>query len=171
MFIARDDLVPARVGRSRCVGVNCSDRRDLDRTGLVAAQTCPDQAVTLIDESEVPPRAVLFIETDHRSVGSLVGGTPGGREQHEGQHAFGFGFDRFEAIHDDPWDAVLDQHRVAVVLGRLGVHHRGALTLRYVDGLPVADVAVVLGRSVHATEALLGRARLAFRSLYEASDR
>ncbi len=76
-----------------------------------------------------------------------------------------------EALHDDPWDAVLDQHRVAGVLGQLGAHHRGALTLRYVDGLPVAEVAESLGRTLHATEALLVRARLAFRGLYEATDR
>ena len=74
------------------------------------------------------------------------------------------------ALHEDPWDAVLDQHRVAVVLAELGAHHRSALTLRYVDGLPVADVAETLGRTLHATEALLVRARLAFRRLYEGSD-
>jgi RNA polymerase sigma-70 factor (ECF subfamily) len=36
--------------------------------------------------------------------------------------------------------------------------HRAALTLRYLDGLPVADVAACLGRSLHATETLLARA-------------
>ncbi len=65
---------------------------------------------------------------------------------------------------------MLDRHRVAVVLGQLGSHHRSALTLRYVDGLSVADVAETLGRTLHATEALLVRARLAFRGLYEGSD-
>lgn len=74
------------------------------------------------------------------------------------------------ALKEDPWDAVLDQHRVAVVLQQLGAHHRGALTLRYFDGLPVADVAECLGRTEHATEALLVRARLAFRGLYEGSE-
>jgi RNA polymerase sigma-70 factor (ECF subfamily) len=74
------------------------------------------------------------------------------------------------ALQEDPWDAVLDQHRVAVVLAQLGAHHRSALTLRYLDGLPVAAVAETLGRTLHATEALLVRARLAFRGLYEGSD-
>jgi RNA polymerase sigma-70 factor, ECF subfamily len=74
-------------------------------------------------------------------------------------------------LHDDPWDAVLDQHRVSTVMNQLGAHHRGALTLRYVDGLPVNDVAVVMGRTVHATEALLVRARIAFRTIYERSGR
>jgi RNA polymerase sigma-70 factor (ECF subfamily) len=39
--------------------------------------------------------------------------------------------------------------------------------LRYVDDLPVADVATALDRTVRATEALLVRARRAFRALYE----
>jgi RNA polymerase sigma-70 factor (ECF subfamily) len=68
---------------------------------------------------------------------------------------------------EDPWDVQLDGLRVAEVLGRLGDHHRAALTLRYIDGLPVPDVAVLLGRTVHATEALLVRARIAFRRQYE----
>lgn len=74
------------------------------------------------------------------------------------------------ALQEDPWDALIDQQRVAAVLGRLGAHHCSALTLRYVDGLPVADVAEALGRTVHATEALLVRSRLAFRTMYQGSD-
>jgi RNA polymerase sigma-70 factor (ECF subfamily) len=40
------------------------------------------------------------------------------------------------------------------------------LTLRYLDGLPVAEVAEHLGRGLHATEALLQRARAALRRIY-----
>ena len=69
---------------------------------------------------------------------------------------------------DDPWDARLDALRAQDVLQRLGPHHRAALTLRYVDDLPVPEVASVLGRTVHATEALLVRARSAFRTAYTA---
>ena len=68
---------------------------------------------------------------------------------------------------DDPWDAQLDGMRAAAVMDGLGGHHRAALTLRYVDGLSVPEVAEVLGRTVHATEALLVRARLAYRRAYE----
>jgi RNA polymerase sigma-70 factor, ECF subfamily len=68
---------------------------------------------------------------------------------------------------DDPWDVRLDQLRATDVLAALGPHHRLALTLRYVDGLPVADVAELLGRTHNATEALLVRARSAFRKLYD----
>jgi RNA polymerase sigma-70 factor, ECF subfamily len=67
---------------------------------------------------------------------------------------------------DDPWDAQLDVLRAREVLGRLGPHHRAALTLRYLDDLPVPQVASLLGRTVHATEALLVRARSAFRTAY-----
>jgi RNA polymerase sigma-70 factor, ECF subfamily len=67
---------------------------------------------------------------------------------------------------DDPWDARLDALRARAVLQRLGPHHRAALTLRYMDDLPVPQVADLLGRTVHATEALLVRARSAFRAVY-----
>jgi RNA polymerase sigma-70 factor, ECF subfamily len=72
-----------------------------------------------------------------------------------------------DAETDDPWDDVLDEVRSRDVLAAVGGHHRAALTLRYLDGLAVADVAECLGRSVHATEALLVRARRAFRRAYD----
>jgi RNA polymerase sigma-70 factor (ECF subfamily) len=68
---------------------------------------------------------------------------------------------------EDPWEQQLDVQRARAVLDGLGPHHRAALTLRYLDGLSVPEVAEVLGRTVHATEALLVRARLAFRRAYE----
>jgi RNA polymerase sigma-70 factor (ECF subfamily) len=68
---------------------------------------------------------------------------------------------------DDPWDAQLDQAQARAVLARLGPHHRAALTLRYLDGLSVPEVAEHLDRTVRATEALLVRARAAFRRIYE----
>lgn len=68
---------------------------------------------------------------------------------------------------EDPWDVQLDVLAARDALDRLGAHHRSALSLRYLDGLSVAEVAAVLGRTVHATEALLVRARRAFRDVYE----
>lgn len=68
---------------------------------------------------------------------------------------------------DDRWEIQLDVLTARDVLGEMGGHHRAALTLRYVDDLPVPDVALALGRTVHATEALLVRARRAFRARYE----
>ena len=67
----------------------------------------------------------------------------------------------------DQWDVELDLLDAREVLEALGAHHRSALTLRYVDDLSVPAVAELLGRTVHATEALLVRARSAFRAAYE----
>jgi RNA polymerase sigma-70 factor (ECF subfamily) len=71
---------------------------------------------------------------------------------------------------DDPWDVEIDVLQARQVLAGLGAHHRIALTLRYLDGLRVAEVAEHLGRTLHATEALLVRARLAFRRAYEGEE-
>lgn len=67
---------------------------------------------------------------------------------------------------DDPSDERLDAVVAHQVLHRLAPQHRLVLTLRYVDDLPVASVAAHVDRSVHATEALLVRARQAFRREY-----
>ena len=66
----------------------------------------------------------------------------------------------------DPEDRRLDAVAAREALAALTPTHRLVLTLRYVDDLAVADVAALLGRSVHATEALLVRARAAFRRVY-----
>jgi RNA polymerase sigma-70 factor (ECF subfamily) len=67
---------------------------------------------------------------------------------------------------DDPWDDRLDALRARATLDRLAPQHRAALTLRYVDDLPVPRVAALLDRTVRATEALLVRARREFRTVY-----
>ena len=72
---------------------------------------------------------------------------------------------------DETWDIELDRIVAHGVLAELGPHHRGALTLRYVDGLPVREVAAHLGRTEKATEVLLVRARAAFRDRYGAHER
>ncbi len=71
------------------------------------------------------------------------------------------------AADDDPWDAQLDVLAARDALEQLGSHHRSALTLRYLDDLSVPECAAVLDRTVHATEALLVRAKRAFRAIYE----
>ncbi len=67
----------------------------------------------------------------------------------------------------DEWEVVLDQMLANQVLAVLAPQHRAALTLRHLDGLPVAVVAQHLGRTYGATEVLLVRARQAFRQAYE----
>jgi RNA polymerase sigma-70 factor (ECF subfamily) len=82
----------------------------------------------------------------------------------EQRHLRAVGQEADEAV--DPWDDHLDVVRTRAALARLGPHHRAVLTLRYLDGLPVAEVADQMGRGLHATEALLGRARRALRTAY-----
>jgi RNA polymerase sigma-70 factor (ECF subfamily) len=70
-----------------------------------------------------------------------------------------------DAVEDEN-ESRFERARVHAALTELGAHHRAALTLRYLDGLPVPEVADHLGRTVHATEALLMRAKRAFRACY-----
>lgn len=72
---------------------------------------------------------------------------------------------------DDPWDEQLDAMQARATLDRLGPQHRAVLTLRYLDDLPVPQIAALLGRTLHATEALLVRARAAFRRAYDEAGR
>ena len=67
---------------------------------------------------------------------------------------------------DDDWDAELDRIVAEAVLARLSEQHRTVLALRYLDDRSVPECAELIGRTVHATEALLVRARRAFRTEY-----
>jgi RNA polymerase sigma-70 factor (ECF subfamily) len=73
--------------------------------------------------------------------------------------------------HEDPWDVQLDALEAHRTLAGLAPQHRSALTLRYLDGLPVREVASCLGRTEGATEQLLVRAKAAFRARYEEAGR
>ena len=66
----------------------------------------------------------------------------------------------------DEWDDVLDAQLAHATLANLSSDHRAALSFRYLDGLPVGEIANLLGRTVGATEALLTRAKAAFRAAY-----
>jgi RNA polymerase sigma-70 factor (ECF subfamily) len=70
-----------------------------------------------------------------------------------------------EVVDDEP-DFAFERERAHDVLASLGPHHRSVLTLRYLDSLSVPETASCLGRTVHATEALLMRAKHAFRAAY-----
>ncbi|MEX7474132.1 RNA polymerase sigma factor [Mycobacterium adipatum] len=56
------------------------------------------------------------------------------------------------------------------VLAQLPEHHRTVLALRYLDDCTVGECAELIGRTVHATETLLVRARRAFRSHYPSPE-
>jgi RNA polymerase sigma-70 factor, ECF subfamily len=68
---------------------------------------------------------------------------------------------------EDPWDEWLDSEAAYSAMVRLPIPQRAALTLRYLDGLSVADVAEHLGRTLHGTETLLARSRAALRRHYQ----
>jgi len=118
-------------------------------------------AVTAAKESTVPDLTVAWLvgvarhkladhwrrrEREERSLGAVHGG-------------------RNDV--DDPWDEHVNAEQAYGALTRLPPPQRAALALRYLDGLPVAQVAELVGRSVRATETLLVRARAAFRRAYE----
>lgn len=71
--------------------------------------------------------------------------------------------DATRSDHDLPSEA--SDHALAV-LSELPAFQRAALALRYLDDLPVPQVATALGRSIHATESLLARGRATFRRHY-----
>lgn len=66
----------------------------------------------------------------------------------------------------DDWDTELDRMVAEAVLARLAEPHRTVLVLRYMDDCSVGECAELIGRTVYATEALLVRARRAFRQEY-----
>lgn len=68
------------------------------------------------------------------------------------------------------WDAAEQRELTLRTLDALPALQRAALVLRYLDDLSVRDVARALGKSVHATESLLGRGKESFRRAYPESD-
>src|SRR5207302_2542153 len=83
------------------------------------------------------------------------------------EHRLPAAVEKTSAEVEDSWPEWLDTQAAQAALARLSVNQRAALTLRYLDGLPVADVAEHLGRTVHATETLLVRSRIALRRVYD----
>jgi RNA polymerase sigma-70 factor (ECF subfamily) len=67
---------------------------------------------------------------------------------------------------DHELDGIEQRELTHRALAGLPAVQRSALVLRYLDGLPVADVARQLGKSLHATESLLARGRDGFRRVY-----
>jgi RNA polymerase sigma-70 factor (ECF subfamily) len=116
-------------------------------------------AVQAIDRGTVPDLTVawLIAVARHKLVDHW---------RHQAREESGLRLASDEGVEDDGVDLRFERAQARAVLEQLGPHHRGALTLRYLDGLPVPEVADHLGRTVHATEALLVRARNAFRVLY-----
>lgn len=74
---------------------------------------------------------------------------------------------RLEAV--DPWSGPDDA--LAAAVAALPAMQRAAIVLRYLDDLPVREVARLLARSEGAVESLLSRGRDALRRTYEGTDR
>ena len=69
------------------------------------------------------------------------------------------------------WQGEPSRDRAHDALAQLSGDHRAVLVLRHMDGLPVPEIAELIGRSVHATESLLMRAKAEFKRRYaEVSD-
>ena len=66
-------------------------------------------------------------------------------------------------------DEVAERDAVIRALGRLSADHRQVLVLKYLDGLPVMDIAEQIGRSRVQVQSLLQRARDALRVELEAA--
>ena len=60
--------------------------------------------------------------------------------------------------------------RVAAVLAAMPDNYEAVLRAKYLDALPVAEIAEGLGLSQKAVESLLSRARAAFRDLYQPDE-
>jgi RNA polymerase sigma-70 factor (ECF subfamily) len=69
------------------------------------------------------------------------------------------------------WQTQEDRDDIFRAMRLLPATQRAALILHHVDGLPVRDVALVMGRSQTAVESLLSRGRERFRTVYEDDDR
>lgn len=64
------------------------------------------------------------------------------------------------------WETTEQRELTLRALAALPTAQRAALALRYLDDLPVAEVARALGRSLHATESLIARGKEGFRRVY-----
>jgi RNA polymerase sigma-70 factor (ECF subfamily) len=73
--------------------------------------------------------------------------------------------------HEAAWRTHEDRDEIVRAMRLLPATQRAALILHHVDGLPVRDVALAMGRSQTAVESLLSRGRERFRTVYEDRDR
>jgi RNA polymerase sigma-70 factor, ECF subfamily len=118
-------------------------------------------AVQAIHKRSVPDLTVAWLITVARN--KLVDHW---RKQEREERSLRVASDGTGDIVEDDTDQRFERMRAHDVLAELGAHQRAALTLRYLDGLSVREVAEQLGRTEHATETLLVRARRAFRTRY-----
>ncbi len=156
-------------GRGRRRGDDRQQRIEALHAGVAAAGALLGVAVGLLER-------VVDIDVRRDQPVPLTVGWPVGvarykladhwRRRAREDHGLRAVADTAGATVEDPWDERLDALRAHAVLAELAAHPGAALTLRYLDDLPVPEVAACLDRSLHETEALLVRARTAFRRAY-----
>jgi RNA polymerase sigma-70 factor (ECF subfamily) len=83
------------------------------------------------------------------------------REQRRARDLRLVSFDRSSNVEPDPEP---DTTQLVEHLAHLSSEHRAVMTLHYVDGLPVHQVAELMGRTTPATYSLLARARTELRT-------
>lgn len=66
----------------------------------------------------------------------------------------------------DAFAVVLDRQQAIAALDALPATQRLAISLRYLDGLSVPEIAAAISKSVHAVESLLARGRATFKQHY-----
>ena len=71
-----------------------------------------------------------------------------------------------QAVDGDAFTQVLERDHAIAALDRLAPAQRVVIVLRYLDGLRVAEIAGVTGKSEHAVESLLASGRAAFKRYY-----
>lgn len=79
------------------------------------------------------------------------------------------GFEMLISQHTSPEDAVINQfvkQKIKEVLGQLSPHYSHILTLKYIEGRSVEEIALKLSISFKSAESILFRARRAFVKLY-----
>jgi RNA polymerase sigma-70 factor (ECF subfamily) len=75
--------------------------------------------------------------------------------------------DTFDLADDrDEFAVVLDRQQAIAALDALPASQRLAISLRYLDGLSVPEIAREISKSVHAVESLLARGRATFKQHY-----
>ena len=92
------------------------------------------------------------------------------RKEERSQRRLVLAWDAGPAEDPPPWTS-LTHERAMTALAAVPSAQRAALTLRYLDGSSVEEVAAELGKTVHATESLLARGRESFKRAYAEDER
>jgi len=87
------------------------------------------------------------------------------RREERVERRLALAWDAGRAEDPPPWSDAT-RERAMTALAAVPAAQRAALTLRYLDGYSVQEVADMLGKSIHAAESLLARARESFKRAY-----